>query len=88
MSQTVTLPDFWLLIAPCGCIDGMRRTTFEGRVITATAQEAWEKFTPRKRDRDKELRDGFTCRGSEDGEDITLGCSHDPQWTAPEAVTS
>lgn len=85
MSVTVTLPDVWLLIAPCGCIDGIRHSVIDGQVITATADEAWEKFTRLKHDRERERREGWTCVGGsiEDWDRAKGPCPHDPQYASP-----
>lgn len=66
MNATVdlTLPKFWLLVMPCGCIDGsMVSVSMNWSIFAATADDAWKKFTPTKRARDREARDGWTCRG-------------------------
>lgn len=77
---TVTLPDWWALVMPCGCVDGMRRAVIDGAIVTASAQDAWEKFTRLKRDRDREVREGWVCRaGTEaDWESFKAGCVHVP----------
>ena len=49
MSQIIELPDLWLLIAPCGCIDGYMRAVSLGRDPFLTAESAWRQFEPRKR---------------------------------------
>lgn len=79
---TVTLPDAWALVAPCGCVDGMRLSVLNGVVITATAEEAWAKFTPHARDRAREAKQGFTCRGAQTTEALS-DCQHDPKWGIP-----
>lgn len=87
---TVTLPDVWLLIAPCGCIDGIRRSVIEGRVVTASAEEAWEKFTARKRERDAERKAGYTCVAGTvgDWDRSRVSCPHDPPWGRVSASSS
>lgn len=65
---TVTLPNWWVLVMPCGCIDGIRRAVIDGKIVTATADEAWAKFTPLKRDRARELREGWKCRAGTDAD--------------------
>lgn len=82
---TVTLPDAWLLVAPCGCIDGIRHAVINGEIICATAEDAWASFTPRKRDRDREAREGYTLVAgtAEDWDRSRAGCIHEPQWQKP-----
>jgi len=82
---TVTLPDVWLLVAPCGCIDGIRKSVINGEVITATANAAWAKFTPMKRERAREEKAGYQCIAGtvEDWERSSVPCPHDPPRTAP-----
>ena len=86
MSQTVTFPDLWLLIAPCGCIDGFMRSVNSGTVNTPTAHAAWVKFTPLKRDRTREVKQGYVCRGGDFAEwngRSPQDCPHEPQWGIP-----
>jgi hypothetical protein len=58
----------------------MRRAVIDGEIVTASAQDAWEKFTRLKRDRDREVREGWVCRaGTEaDWESFKQGCTCDP----------
>lgn len=65
MTQTITLPDLWLLVAPCGCLDGWLRSTREGIVTRPTAEAAWAAFEPRKRAREREQAAGWTVRGGD-----------------------
>jgi len=57
-------PRRWVLVDPSGRIEGLRSF----RRSCSTAEEAHCKFTPRKRDRDKEIREGYTVRAEEAGD--------------------
>lgn len=57
---TVTLPTHWFLVKPCGCIDG----SATGGTDRPTAESAHKLLTPRKRDRDREIKQGWTVRGA------------------------
>ena len=84
MSQTITLPDLWLLAAPCGCLDGWLRTTHEGTATRPTVEHAWADFTRNARERMK--REGWTIRGGDYAEwnDSDKGhCPHTPQHVKP-----
>ncbi|MBC7594555.1 MAG: hypothetical protein H7288_11560 [Kineosporiaceae bacterium] len=81
---TITLPKFWLLMAPCGCADGsMVSVRIDGTICAGSAEDAWKKFTPNKRSRDKEARAGWVCRGITDEEQgrfkemMTTTCTHE-----------
>lgn len=61
---TIELPDFWLLVNPEGVADGsMIAVRRDGSICAATAEDAWATFTPRKRDREKEAREGWRMVG-------------------------
>jgi len=61
---TIELPDFWLLVNPEGVADGsMIAVRRDGSICAATAEAAWADFTPRKRDREKEAREGWRMVG-------------------------
>ena len=86
MTQTIELPDLWLLIAPCGCIDGYMRAVSPGRDPYLTAESAWRQFEPRKRARDKAAKNGYVCRGGDYAEWYDgphSDCPHDPKWGIP-----
>ncbi|MGY4859533.1 hypothetical protein [Cryobacterium sp. AP23] len=85
-SSTIALvvPKFWLLISPCGCVDGsLVSVRIDGTICAASAEDAWKKFTPNKRARDTEARQGVTCRGITDEEMprfkemLTAKCTHE-----------
>jgi hypothetical protein len=83
---TITLPKFWLLFAPCGCADGsLVSVRINGTICAASAEDAWQKFTPNKRTRDKDARNGWVCRGITDEELprfkalMTTPCAHGNQ---------
>lgn len=60
--QTVALKDCaWLQTAPCGCVTAITTAATPGRVL-ATAEQAHKELCPRKRDRDKDTRDGLAFR--------------------------
>jgi hypothetical protein len=63
MSQTVTLPDYWVLFTPEGKADESLHAVLGGRIRRATAEDAWKVFTPLKRDRDREQRQGWRVVG-------------------------
>lgn len=63
MSVTLELPDLWLIVAPDGTLDGFIKSVLSNGKVLVTAEQAHAFVTPRKRDRDKELRDGWTVRG-------------------------
>jgi hypothetical protein len=65
MSTTVELPDFWVMFDPEGYADGSLHATFNGQIRRATAEDAWKDFTPLKRTRDKERREGWRVVGVE-----------------------
>lgn len=65
MSTTVTLPDFWMLFDPEGKADGSLHATFRGEVRRATAEDAWKDFTPNKRVRESERKQGWRVVGVE-----------------------
>ena len=86
VASTVTLvvPKFWLLVKPCGCVDGsLVSVRIDGTVCATSAEDAWRRFTPNKRARDKEAREGMTCRGITDEEMprfkemLTAKCAHE-----------
>lgn len=67
--KTITLPSHWFLVTPCGCIDGsLVSVRMDGTLCAASAEQAWQTFTPNKRARDKEARLGWTVRGATDEE--------------------
>jgi hypothetical protein len=84
---TVTIPTHWFLVKPCGCIDG----SAVGGVRYPTAEAAHALLTPRKRDRDREAKQGWTVRGAtrEELDNLveifTTPCPHQP--AAPEGST-
>jgi hypothetical protein len=92
MTQTITLPDLWLLIAPCGCYDGFMRSTHEGEVTRANPEAAWKWFAPLKRERERMVKSGYVLRGGDfeewNSRENKGDCPHDPQWTAPAVSTS
>jgi hypothetical protein len=60
---TIDVPDHWFLITPDGEVDGsIHGISPGGRNVRATAEQAHAFFTPLKRSRDKEIRDGWTVR--------------------------
>jgi len=81
---TVTIPTHWFLVKPCGCIDG----SAIGGIRRPTAEAAHKLLTPLKRDRDRELKEGWTVRGATQGELRRLGelfttpCPHREAATA------
>lgn len=61
---TITLPDFWIMFTPEGKADGsMIAVRNDGSICCATAEDAWAQFTPRKRDREREARQGWQVLG-------------------------
>lgn len=75
----IHLPEVWVLIAPCGCVDGVTLAVYNGHVRLATAEAAWARFTPLKRDRDREAKQGFRIEGREERV-VPEDCQHDPKW--------
>lgn len=77
----VEIPSHWLLVAPCGCVDGsllgVRR---DGRIYRATAEEAWKTFEPVARRRERDKRRGWTVRPIAADDDLvkllTTPCPH------------
>lgn len=64
LMPTITLPDFWLLVDPNGVADGsLIVVRSSGEVAYANPEQAWAQFTPRKRDREKEQREGWRIVG-------------------------
>lgn len=84
MTQTIELPDLWLLVAPCGCFDGWMRVAFEGTVLRPTAEDALKDFAPTKRERDRLERQGFIVRGGDyhewNNREVKGDCPHTPKW--------
>lgn len=70
----LTVPKFWALVAPCGCVDGLMR----GSSRHTTAEATWKTFTPLKRDRERERRGGWQVRPAtnEDVEASKKTCTH------------
>ena len=57
--QMVPLKDCaWSMWAACGCLVAISLAVAGGRVH-ATEEQAHKNHSPRKRDRDKEIRDGY-----------------------------
>lgn len=56
----------WVIVDPDGRVEGVRLFG------PGTAEEAHRKFTPRKRDRGKEIRDGWTVRREQPGDRESL----------------
>ncbi|MCU1441099.1 MAG: hypothetical protein JWP85_2096 [Rhodoglobus sp.] len=54
----MTIPKAWVLVMPCGRIDGF----LHGSNRHATPEAAWATFSPLKRTRDAEARKGWTVR--------------------------
>lgn len=82
--RTISLPSHWWMVRPCGCIDGsMISVRNDGTIVAADAEQAWAKFTPIKRSRDKEAREGWVVRGvtpdefARFGELMTARCEHE-----------
>lgn len=75
---TVTLPDRWVLVMPCGCIDGVCLAVLGDEILAPTAEAAWVKFTPLRRNRERERREGWVCRGGTvlDARAATAPCPH------------
>lgn len=60
--QTVPLKDCaWVQSAPCGCIVALAMAASAGGLL-ATEEQAHKRLSPRKRDRDKDIRDGYVFR--------------------------
>lgn len=59
---TIEVPEFWFLVTPSGDIDGSIHGVSPGGRVRATPEQAHEFFTPNKRSRAKEVRDGWTVR--------------------------
>lgn len=87
MTQTITLPDLWLLVAPCGCLDGWMRATHDGIATRPNAEAAWTDFALTKRERDRMQSQGWVVRGGEYAEwnsrENKGDCTHDPKWGIP-----
>ena len=84
MSRTVTLPESWVLVRPCGCFQGSSIAVGrDGTIYTATAEAAFKDFYPTQRARDKATREGFVCRAITDEEWdnfmqlFTTQCTHE-----------
>jgi len=84
MSQTITLPDLWLLVAPCGCFDGWVRNTHDGRATRPDAESAWSDFAPTKRESNRMRAQGYIVRGGDYDEwnnrEVKGDCPHTPKW--------
>lgn len=50
----ITVPEAWVIVMPCGCLDGLLR----GSLRHPTAEAAWATFTPNNL-----IRDAQTCTG-------------------------
>lgn len=61
---TIEVPDYWFLITPEGTVDGSIHGVSPGGRVRATPEQAHEFFTPLKRSREKEVRDGWTVRAA------------------------
>ncbi|MBT1542457.1 hypothetical protein KK103_11845 [Curtobacterium flaccumfaciens pv. flaccumfaciens] len=89
---TVTVPSHWLLVMPCGCIDGSALSTTFGEIVRPTAESAHKMLTPRKRDRDREIKQGWTVRGATRAELdnlvelFTTKCPHNAEAALEEAT--
>lgn len=60
--DTVPLKDCaWVQSAPCGCLVALTMAV-SGDEVHATAEQAHKRLSPRKRDRDKGNREGYTFR--------------------------
>lgn len=71
MSNTVTveIPKRWMLVEPCGCIDGVCVGVLsDGTIRHATADSAWSMFYDRKRERERDQKRGYTVRAEQDGD--------------------
>ena len=84
MSVTVTFPESWVLVRPCGCFQGSALAVGrDGTVYTPTAEAAFKDFMPTKRERDKATREGYVCRAITDDEWanfmqlFTTECTHE-----------
>lgn len=56
----MTIPKAWVLVMPCGCIDGIMR----GSEHNPTADAVWRSFFPNKRARDGKVAKGWTVRAA------------------------
>ncbi|WP_030149505.1 hypothetical protein [Mycetocola saprophilus] len=65
MSSTLVVPDFWMLFDPDGKADGSTRAVVQGEIRHATAESAHAMFTPNKRTRERETRQGWRVIGVE-----------------------
>lgn len=59
----VEIPDYWILFDPDGNADGSFHGVMQGKILRATAEDAWKDATPLKRDRDREKRQGWHMVG-------------------------
>lgn len=77
---TITLPDAWALVAPCGCTDGLTVAVVGDRILRPDAESAWKMFTPLKRDRDREVKQGYRIEARYGQQSVGADCTHDPKW--------
>jgi len=77
---TITLPDAWALVAPCGCTDGLCTAVVNGRITHPDEADAWKLFTPLKKDRDKEAKQGYKIEARYGKQSISADCPHEPKW--------
>ena len=80
---TITLPDAWALVAPCGCTDGICLAAIGQKILRADAEAAWKMFTPLKRDRDREEKQGYRIEERYGVQRIEADCPHEPKWGVP-----
>lgn len=57
------IPELWLFVAPDGSLDGFIRSSLSNGKLLATAEAAHKYTIPRKADRDRDIREGYTIRG-------------------------
>lgn len=78
---TVELPDAWALVAPCGCTDGLCLAVLpNGKIVHPDAADAWKLFTPLKKDREREAKQGFKVEPRFGTQRVSADCTHDPKW--------
>jgi hypothetical protein len=66
---SVEIPKRWMLVEPCGCIDGVCvGARSDGTVHCATEEQAWSRFYERNRDRERDQKRGYTIRAEGDGD--------------------
>jgi hypothetical protein len=65
----VHIPSAWLLVMPCGCLDGWYvGVRSDGTIVAADEEAAWGKFAPSKKERRELEAEGWTVRAKNDDE--------------------